>query len=524
MLIISLLITLAAATKSDRRLLTFGLVADSHYDTFPAGEKAPWQPLGHWFHEQRKRTTTTSKRRYDLSLDKMEETVMVFNRLFDTDGGSSNGKKSELNASINPFNDKGHRPRFDFACNLGDLVNNDLMWNLKPILDAFADIKAPHYHLVGNHDYRAHNDRFGKLNLTQHAWLQEKMVGLDSEWYFKVDYLPFRLLFINSMIMEPEGPDPEKRRVHLAWLKDVLTDARALRIPVLLFAHIPIGITTNVMGPTLRLFDDIVVAAFFGHDHKGGYIQQGSIHSVTINGQIETLTNAFAIVEVFEDRLELTGFGRVPTRVLPIVSPIVRQWLREYDGPLWHPIKYGPHQSLPKDRIWLDPKTNSGEALQVPPPLSLNIPNYKKPLLPFVSPNPGSTDFLANVYSAWPRLVRSSPASEMPVDLNSANEGSPVFLINNSHVNQLPSSALPASHRAPRPSQPEVTSALTMLHRPLQRLPTDSGLELPSDATDPLVFALAGASVLTVIFGIMVVVARCKRLRSCGRRAALGSM
>jgi len=89
--------------------MTIGLVADNHYDTFPAGEKAPCEPMPHWLREQQQRTTTSTKRRYDIAKDKMDEAIDVFN----------------------------NHAGMTLVVNLGDLVNNDLMWNLKPILDAF---------------------------------------------------------------------------------------------------------------------------------------------------------------------------------------------------------------------------------------------------------------------------------------------------------------------------------------------------------------------------------------------------
>jgi len=39
----------------------------------------------------------------------------------------------------------------NFLMNLGDIVNNDLMWNPKPILDSFNKAKALHYHILGNY-------------------------------------------------------------------------------------------------------------------------------------------------------------------------------------------------------------------------------------------------------------------------------------------------------------------------------------------------------------------------------------
>lgn len=71
----------ASPSATGGKMITIGLVADSHYDTFPAGEKAPWEPLPHWFREQVQRTTTTTKRRYDIAKDKMDEAISVFNEI-----------------------------------------------------------------------------------------------------------------------------------------------------------------------------------------------------------------------------------------------------------------------------------------------------------------------------------------------------------------------------------------------------------------------------------------------------------
>lgn len=56
-----------------------------------------------------------------------------------------------------------------------------------------------------------------------------------------------------------------------------------------------------------------------GHDHDGGYHldEDTGIHHVTFEGVIETPpdSNAFGIVSVYEDRMELKGSGRVADRV-----------------------------------------------------------------------------------------------------------------------------------------------------------------------------------------------------------------
>lgn len=63
-----------------------------------------------------------------------------------------------------------------------------------------------------------------------------------------------------------------------------------------------------------------VVCFMAGHDHNGGYHldEDTGIHHVTFEGVIETPpdSNAFGILSVFEDRMELKGSGRVANRVL----------------------------------------------------------------------------------------------------------------------------------------------------------------------------------------------------------------
>jgi hypothetical protein len=369
--------------------MTIGLVADNHYDTFPAGEKAPWEPLPHWFKGQIQRTTNTNKRRYDIARDKMDEAIEVFNMI----------------------------PEMTMVVNLGDLVNNDMMWNLRPILDSFNRARAPHYSLLGNHDLRAHNDRFGKHNATQMEWVKQKL-GL-TEWHYSLDYPPFKIVMIDSMVMEPESLDQKKKAAHMAWLEQQINDAKRNRKVVILFAHIPIGFQTNVMGNILRSYENIALA-FFGHDHKGGYMVQGKTHCVTLHGQIETLVNAFAVVEVYVDRAEMTGFGRVPTRVMPF-SEEVRSILSNYSGPGQHDLHVQGNQPSPPEVLW------ANEVLQKPPPLMLNIPGYQKPRLPPTDPNSGDTIFLKEVYAYWPRRVRT-PTPEEPVDLTSAIKGKETWL------------------------------------------------------------------------------------------------
>jgi hypothetical protein len=431
----------AASPLAEAPLMVIGLVADNHYDAFPAGEKAPWQPMDKWLEEQQRRTTTITKRRYDIARDKMIEAVDAFNRV-------ATGNDARYNEHFSPLRpptlrrpttaDLAARDRWrteatnmTAVVNLGDLVNNGIMWNLRPILDAFNGAFAPRFSILGNHDLRSHNDRFGKSNATQDAWMRSKL-GL-RDWFYAVEHPPFLLVFLDTMVME-DPPTTPKRREQLAWLEATLQHAAANKLAVILFGHISIGLQTSPFAPLLKSYPHIV-GGFYGHHHKGGYVlQDGYLHTTIIQGQIETLSNAYAVLEVFRDRMELTGFGRVPSRVMRFLHAPTVELLQAYKGPTRHSLRTAMHQG-PRDPWTGDAQgaTNAStataapagdggraragkERLQAMPPLNLMLPSYRKPLAPLADPNPGDTRFLRVDYPQWPRRIKRLVV-EAPVDL-----------------------------------------------------------------------------------------------------------
>ena len=65
------------------------------------------------------------------------------------------------------------------------------------------------------------------------------------------------------------------------------------------------------------------VAAYInGHNHAGNYGEKGGIHYLTMKGMVDTLKNSYGVVEVYEDRLALKGFGRQEDREmkLPMIA------------------------------------------------------------------------------------------------------------------------------------------------------------------------------------------------------------
>jgi hypothetical protein len=61
------------------------------------------------------------------------------------------------------------------------------------------------------------------------------------------------------------------------------------------------------------------VAYFNGHHHDGNYGEVKGKHFLNFKGMVETATQtAYAIVEVYKDRIEIVGQGAEPSRSLKI--------------------------------------------------------------------------------------------------------------------------------------------------------------------------------------------------------------
>jgi len=60
-----------------------------------------------------------------------------------------------------------------------------------------------------------------------------------------------------------------------------------------------------------------IVAWFNGHNHAGNYGNTNMIHFLTMKGMVETeKTNSFALVEVYNNRIWIKGYGREKSQIL----------------------------------------------------------------------------------------------------------------------------------------------------------------------------------------------------------------
>ena len=113
----------------------------------------------------------------------------------------------------------------------------------------------------------------------------------------------------------------------LAWLKGRLAVAAKANEKVILFCHFPVHPENihnlwNHEAVTSLLAEYSCVAAYLnGHNHAGNYGEKSGIHYLTIKGMVDTLKNSYGVVEVYEDRLVLKGFGRQEDREMKLSAP-----------------------------------------------------------------------------------------------------------------------------------------------------------------------------------------------------------
>ena len=278
----------AAEPKPGSPLFRFGAVADCQYCS-----------------------KTSLLRKYNLSPKKLTECVEQYNKL-----------------------------DLAFVVHLGDFIDRDFE-SFKVVNPIFAKLKATHYHVLGNHDFSVADDK---------KELVPKRMGLKSR-YYEFAHKGWRFIVLDgndvSLYAYPKDDPRTKaatafhRRLkvgtptwnggvggkQLAWLKGRLAVAAKANEKVILFCHFPVHPENihnlwNAEALTKLLAEYPCVAAYInGHNHAGNYGEKSGIHYLTIKGMVDTLKNSYGVVEVYEDRLVLKGFGRQEDREMKLPAP-----------------------------------------------------------------------------------------------------------------------------------------------------------------------------------------------------------
>lgn len=124
------------------------------------------------------------------------------------------------------------------------------------------------------------------------------------------------------------------REEQLHWLERELKNVRDEQERAIVLTHLPLHPESTVPGGLLWNYEDalrvlrgagdgVVALVLAGHYHSGGYVLDAAsgTHHVTLPSPLHTAPEdprAHGIVEVWSDRVELLGYGLVPSLSLPL--------------------------------------------------------------------------------------------------------------------------------------------------------------------------------------------------------------
>ncbi len=281
----------ATAQGQETPLVRFGVIADPQY--------APVAPRG--------------TRYYANSLWKLSDAVAALN-------------EAEL----------------DFVVTLGDMIDRHVESYLH-ILPIYQELRHDNWFVLGNHEYSVASDYIAAV---------PSYLGMNERYYERqVNGVRFLVLDGNdlSLFANPTGTPRHEPSLamyealvaggavnaqtwngglsdeQLGWLEARLAAAAEAGAPVIVLGHYPLWPEDQ---HNLWNFEEVtgllarhrgVVAYLNGHNHAGHYGTRDGIHYVTLEGMVETpAETAYAVVEVYPDRLAIDGVGRVTDRELPL--------------------------------------------------------------------------------------------------------------------------------------------------------------------------------------------------------------
>ena len=242
----------------------------------------------------------------------------------------------KLSEAVDSFN----LQKVDFVLNLGDFIDKNMSSydTLNPIA---ARLTMPLYHTLGNHEFSVNDSEKDKvlakenLKAPYYSFVKKKwrfiiLNGNDVSLYayakesskykeaevllqqLKADKLPNAQAWNGAIGKE-----------QLAWLKNELVMAQKKKEKVILTNHFPLypeGASELLWNAKeiRALIESFPVAFAYlnGHVHKSQYFAENGVHYVSFRGMVELEDNAYAIISVYKDHLEIKGYGKEVSRML----------------------------------------------------------------------------------------------------------------------------------------------------------------------------------------------------------------
>ncbi|MFS8044696.1 metallophosphoesterase [Rhizobium sp. BR 314] len=245
---------------------------------------------------------------------------------------------AKLRSAIEEFN----RHDIAFVVTLGDIIDRE--WkSFDAILPVYETLRHRKHFLLGNHDFAIAPEHLDNV---------PARAGMPSA-YYDFGHSGYRFIALDgneiSVFAPPEG-DPRRQQAkelmkaledagalngqrwngaigerQFDWFAEKLQEAKAAGEKVVVMNHYPVfpdnghNALNSERMLSLLAGHDHVVAYLNGHNHAGNFGVSGATYFVNFKGMVDTEdANAYAIVSVYEDRLEITGFGREVDRTLTL--------------------------------------------------------------------------------------------------------------------------------------------------------------------------------------------------------------
>lgn len=243
---------------------------------------------------------------------------------------------NKLAEAVDVFN----KEKPDFVVSLGDFINDNYK-SFDTLNSITNKLEMPLHHVIGNHDFAVGNDEKGKIL---------KVLGLKND-YYSFEKKNWRFIFLNgddiSLIANTEGSSKynEAEAIfnklkaegapnakpwngtlsgdQISWLKKELLSAQKKNQQVIVLCHFPLypdgSAQTLWKSPEIRNIIEAypnVKAYLNGHVHVSQYFLKSDVNYVSFKGMVEKDENAFAVISVFKDRLEIKGYGKEVDRIL----------------------------------------------------------------------------------------------------------------------------------------------------------------------------------------------------------------
>ena len=245
---------------------------------------------------------------------------------------------AKLEEAVKEFNSQN----VDMMISLGDVVDNDIK-NYTAIDSVFRIFNGTVYKVLGNHDFIA-------------PYSQERQDSLFRIMGIKERYQPVRKKGIRLLLLDgtdvavfshPEGSEghimarhvldslqasgsPNNRDYNggigykqMEWLRYQLERAAVNEESVICLCHMPMmplgGKYTLFNSPEVTQILESspwVKAVITGHHHPGSYDMKGGVHYLSMKGMVQGEDNSYGIVEVYEDKIIVRGYGREETRIM----------------------------------------------------------------------------------------------------------------------------------------------------------------------------------------------------------------